>query len=82
MPRQANTLDLQVHFPQAICLTGLKVGAVQDTGSHIRVFARDLETLGSARFACLADQCALPDTNVKAVRVEVRSLMLFLAVVE
>ena len=65
-------LVAQVHFPRAVCLTGLKIGAVPVAGSFIHVFAHDLETRGSARFACLAEKCLLPDTSVKAVRVEVQ----------
>lgn len=70
---------VQVHFPRAVCLTGVKIGAVHDTGSYIHVFARDLDTRGSARFACLAEKCSLPDVSVKAVRVEVSIASLLLA---
>jgi len=67
---------LQVHFPQAVCLTGVKVGAVpssmgSEKSASVHIFARDLTTLGAAKFACLAESCALPDSGTKAVRLEV-----------
>ena len=68
---------LQVRFPQAVCLTGVKVGAVPahlgaDKAACVDIFAEDLFTLGAARFACLAEGCELPETGTKAIRLEVR----------
>ncbi|KAK9829627.1 hypothetical protein WJX72_006957 [[Myrmecia] bisecta] len=66
----------EVRFEGPICLTGVKVGAApgsaaQTGGSaHVSVFARDLSTLASARFACLTEQCSLPASGTKAVRLE------------
>ena len=72
---------LQVHFPQAVCLTGVKVGAVPvKVGAveppTVHIFAKDLITLGAARFACLAEDCALPESGTKAVRLEASRFML------
>ena len=70
-------VDLQVHFPQAVCLTGLKVGAAPAAGGplgttpYVHIFANDLTTLGAARFTCLAEDCQLPESGTKAVRLEV-----------
>ena len=67
---------MQVHFPQAVCLTGVKVGAVpaklggEDT-AYVHIFAADLTTPGAARFVCLTENCALPESGTKAVRLEV-----------
>ena len=69
---------LQVRFEQPICLTGIKVGAAPGTGPgaavtpHIHLFAYDLSTLGAARFAVLTENCTLPASGTKAVRIEVR----------
>jgi len=68
---------LQVRFEQPICLTGIKVGAAPGTGPgaavtpHIHLFAYDLSTLGAARFALLTENCTLPTSGTKAVRIEV-----------
>ncbi len=69
-------LCLQVHFPNIICLTGVKIGAAPGTGSltdvpHVHVFAHDLHTLSGSRYACVAEHCNLPDSGTRAVRVEV-----------
>ena len=70
---------VQVRFEQPICLTGIKVGAAPGTGPgaavtpHIHLFAYDLSTLGAARFAVLTEDCTLPTSGTKAVRIEVRS---------
>ena len=69
----------QVRFEQPICLTGIKVGAAPGTGPgaavtpHIHLFAYDLSTLGAARFAVLTENCSLPTSGTKAVRIEVSS---------
>lgn len=67
---------LQIHFPNIICLTGVKIGAAPGTGSqtdvpHVHVFAHDLHTLSGSRYACVAEHCNLPDSGTRAVRVEV-----------
>ena len=68
---------LQVRFEQPICLTGIKVGAAPGSGPgaavtpHIHLFAYDLSTLGAARFAILTENCSLPTSGTKAVRIEV-----------
>ena len=74
--RHVTALCLQVHFPNIICLTGVKIGAAPGTGSHtvvphVHVFAHDLHTLSGSRYACVAEHCNLPDTGTRAVRVEV-----------
>ena len=70
---------MQVRFPQAVCLTGVKVGAVPshlgaERSASVDIFAKDLSTLGSARFACLAEGCELPESGTKAIRLEVSNL--------
>ncbi|KAL0053110.1 hypothetical protein WJX82_000994 [Trebouxia sp. C0006] len=65
----------EVHFPNIICLTGVKIGAAPGTGSltdvpHVHVFAHDLHTLSGSRYACVAEHCNLPDSGTRAVRVE------------
>lgn len=68
-----------MRFEQPICLTGIKVGAAPGTGPgaavtpHIHLFAYDLSTLGAARFAVLTENCTLPTSGTKAVRIEVRT---------
>lgn len=44
--------------------------------ASVNIYASDLTTLGAARFACLAEDCALPDSGTKAVRLEVRVVAL------
>ena len=68
---------MQVHFPQTVCVTGIKLGAVPDRHNgedpaFVHIFANDVSTLGAARFACLAERCALPESGTKAVRLEVK----------
>lgn len=67
---------VQIRFPNAICLTGVKIGAAPGVGSptdtpHVHVFAQDLHTLTGSRYACVAEHCNLPDSGTRAVRVEV-----------
>lgn len=73
-------LRLQVRFPQAVCLTGVKVGAVptklaSGEPASVDIFAADLATLGAARFACLAESCTLPESGTRAVRLEVEKML-------
>ncbi len=75
---------MQVRFEQPICLTGIKVGAAPGSGPgaavtpHIHLFAYDLSTLGAARFAILTENCSLPTSGTKAVRIEVRCAWAYL----
>ena len=76
-PKVCKIHVLQIRFEQPICLTGIKVGAAPGTGPgaavtpHIHLFAYDLSTLGAARFAVLTENCSLPTSGTKAVRIEV-----------
>jgi hypothetical protein len=77
VPALTTALLPQITFPTAVCLTGVKVGAVpsatsQTTRAFVHLFGRDLSCLSSGRFAQITDGFEQPDAGTKAVRFEVR----------
>ena len=67
----------QIRFPETVCVSGIKIGGVPNAGTgndapYIRVFAKSVSLLASARFSCLLEHEHLPELQTtKAVRFEV-----------
>lgn len=65
-----------IAFGEPVCITGVTVGAVPGsalsaTPSSLALFARDLETPSTGRFASLCEGFEQPEAGTRAVHVEV-----------